>query len=291
MRLLIDGKNLVYRAFYGMPELTRASDGFPTGAIYGWMKALWRLTDEYPQAASVEVFWDAGLSQRQEVDADYKAQRKPMPEPMRPQLPVIERLTNLCGVASWKLQGSEADDLIASRALACAAAGEEVVIVSADKDFAQLVNEKISILNPPPTANPKEAWRKLDRAGVVEKFGVAPEQIADYLALMGDNADNVAGIEGVGPKTASEWLRTYKNIDGIIANCGKLNPKRFQNIIYENQEKLRKNQSLTTLTQKPLPEEIKTQGALDAAKLIEELTALEMKSTTTEAQKRYGVAV
>jgi DNA polymerase I len=289
MHLLIDGKNLVYRAFYGMPELTRASDGFPTGAIYGWCKALWRLQGEY--VGQLEVFWDAGSRARVELDADYKANRKPIPEPMKAQLPIIERLTTQMGVPSYKEPGSEADDLLASRAWALADAGDTVLIVSADKDFAQCVNERINLLTPPPTVNPKDPWKRYGREQVIEKFGVSPEQIAEYLALMGDSSDNVQGIDGVGPKTAADWLKSYKTIQGIIDNCGKLNPKRFQNIIYEQQALLHKNIQLTTLKRRTLPDQLLTPGALDGAAVVALLKELEMKSSADEAVRRYEVGV
>ncbi len=287
---MIDGMNLVYRAFYGMPELTRASDGFPTNALYGWMKMLWKLEDQFPMA-SREVFWDAGADERTELAADYKAQRAPAPEPMTRQLPIIEELTSLMGIPSWKEEGMEADDLLSSRALHLSDAGEEVVIVSADKDFAQLVNARITILNPPPTANPRADWRRLDAAGVVEKFGVTPDQIVDYLSLIGDASDNIAGIDGVGPKTAVAWLKSYHNIEGIVANCGKLSPKRFQNIIYTSGELLERNRKMIVLARRDMPTQSRTEAALNPDALVARLTEFEMKSTAVEAAKRYGVAV
>ena len=290
MYLLIDGKHFVYRAFYATPELTRSTDSFPIGAIHGWSRIMWSLMDEYP-TGTYEIFWDAGSKARLEMDSNYKANRKPVPEPMRPQLPYIEKLANLMGIASYKEEGHEADDLIGTRASDLAAKGEEVLIVSADKDFAQCVNEKIHMLMPPPTANTKDGWKRLTPEGVVEKFGVTPDQIADYLALMGDTSDNVKGLEGVGPKTAGEWLKAYKNLEGIFANCGKLNPKRFQNVVYESQEMLLKNRQMTTLHKRELPAAIRTEGQRDGAQVVAIFKELHLKTCGEEAQKRYGANV
>lgn len=287
MYLLIDGKNLVYRAFFGMPELTRSSDGFPTGAIYGWCKTLWKLADEYP-GCPMDVFWDAGFKARTDLSADYKAKRKPVPEAMKQQLPIIEHLTTMMGITSYKEPGSEADDLLASRAWALADAGQEVLIVSADKDFAQCVNEKINLLRPPPTANPKLDWKRYDAVAVVERFGVGPNQIADLLAIMGDVSDNVVGLEGVGPKRATDWLKAYKTLDGVIENCGRLSPKSCQEKVYRGQEQLKINRQLVTLHRRELPENIRVVGKLDTPGLVAEFNALEMKSSAEEAARRYG---
>ncbi len=290
MYLLIDGRNLAYRAFFGMPELSRKSDGFPTNALYGWVKILWKLADQFPEATK-EVFWDAGADAREALDPNYKAQRAPSPEPMERQMPVIEQMTTLMGCVSWTEEGMEADDLLASRALHLSDAGEKVIIVSSDKDFAQLVSDRITILRPPPTVNPRADWQHLDAAGVAERFGITPDQIVDYLSLIGDASDNIAGIEGVGPKTAVSWLKTYHNIEGIVANCGKLSPKRFQNIIYTSQELLERNRKMIALGRRDTPKNARSEGTLDPVALMKLFREYEMNSTATAAAQRYGVTV
>lgn len=290
MHLLIDGRHFVYRAYYATPELTRKSDGFPVGATHGWCRIVWSLMDEYPQG-TYEVFWDAGIKARAELNADYKANRKPTPEAMRPQLPIIEKIATLMGMTSFKEDGHEADDLLGSRAWQLAQMGEEVLIVSADKDFAQCVDGNIQMLVPPPTASTKDGWRRLDAMSVKEKFGVEPAQIADYLALMGDTSDNVKGLDGVGPKTAAEWLKTYRDLEGVIANCGRLNPKRFQNVVYESQAQLMQNRQLTTLQRRELTDSIRTAGARNPAELFKLFQELELRSCAEEVTKRYGNAV
>jgi DNA polymerase-1 len=283
--LLFDGYNLAFRAFYGMPELTR-TDGFPTGALHGWVKSLWRLIDDHRPDGSL-VFFDLGGAQdRLALLPEYKAQRKETPEALEKQIPVIKDLTRAMGLVGVELDGVESDDLLAAQARLLANAGHDVLIVSADKDFAQCVDERITILLPPPTANPKLGWRLMDAAGVAEKFGVPPAKIAEYLAIVGDTSDNIPGIDGCGPKTATKWLVEHGSLEGLIAAAGVLKPERFREQVAARAEDLRRNLKLTTLrTNSPLP--IIAPGEPVPTKLFELLEAMEMKSTLVEARKRY----
>ncbi len=284
--LLVDGFNMAFRAFYGMPELTRA-DGFPTGALHGWVKTMWRLQDQEKPDAML-VFFDLGGSQdRLALHPEYKAQRKDTPEPLERQIPVIKDLTRAMGLVGIELEGVESDDLVASQARALANAGHDVLIVSADKDFAQCVDERIKLLLPPPTANPKFGWRVLDAAGVVEKFGVPPASIAEYLALIGDTSDNIPGINGVGPKTAVKWFEEFKTLEGIIAHAAELKPERFRPVVAEQADRLRRNLKLTTLrTESPMLHV--GPGEPAASRLFALLESLEMKSSLEEARGRYS---
>ena len=285
--LLIDGFNLAYRCFYAIPELTRG-DGFPTNALHGWMKSLWKFDDQEKPDATL-VFFDLGGAQdRLALHPEYKAQRKEMPEPLVQQLPYVKLLTRAMGFVGIEQDGVESDDLLASQAKALAAAGHEVLIVSADKDFAQIVGEHVKILLPPPTAAPKLGWRVLDAAGVVEKFGVPPAQIADYLALVGDTSDNIPGVNGVGPKTASKWLQQYGSLEGVIAHCGELKPDRFQEAVRAEADRLRLNLKLTTLNL-ALPTVAAEKVVPQPTELFRLLAELEMKGCLTEAQRRYGL--
>jgi len=284
--LLIDGFNLAYRCFYAIPELTRA-DGFPTNCLHGWVKSLWKLADqERPEA--ILVFFDLGGPQdRLALLPEYKAQREEMPDALVKQLPYVKQLTKALGFVGIEIDGVESDDLLASQAVALAAAEHDVLIVSSDKDFAQIVNERIKIMLPPPTANPKLGWRLLDAAGVQEKFGVPPRQIADYLALVGDTSDNIPGLEGVGPKTAAKWLQQYGSVEGVIAHASELKPDRFQEIVRANAENVRRNLKITTLNlAHPTVAAEKVPVSPEAVfRLLEEL---EMKSSLADARKRYG---
>ncbi|MDB6095688.1 MAG: 5-3 exonuclease [Verrucomicrobia bacterium] len=283
--LLVDGFNLAYRCFYAVPELTRA-DGFPTGALHGWVKSLWRLADQEHPLATLVFFDLGGSNDRLALHAEYKAQREEMPAALQKQIDPIKAFTRAMGLVGIEQDGVESDDLLASQAIALGNAGHEVVIVSADKDFAQIVNDQIKILLPPPTANPKLGWRVLDAAGVMEKFGVPPAKIADYLALVGDTSDNIPGLDGVGPKTASKWLAEFGTLEGVIAHATELKPDRFQAVVTSSVERLRLNLRLTTLNLN-LPTVAADPTPVQAAELYRLLAEMEMKTALADAKKRY----
>jgi DNA polymerase-1 len=284
--LLVDGFNLAYRCFFAVPELTRA-DGFPTNALHGWVKSLWKLADQEKPDVTL-VFFDLGGAQdRLALHPEYKAQREEMPEALKKQIPYVKSLTRALGYAGIEQDGVESDDLLASEAVARAKLGEDVLIVSADKDFAQIVSDRIKILLPPPSANPKLGWRLLDAAGVGEKFGVPPAQIADYLALVGDTSDNIPGIDGVGPKTASKWLQQFGSLEGVIAHSAELKPDRFQEAVRTQADRLRLNLKLTTLNL-ALPTIEARMPVVQPEELYRLLAELEMRSSLNEARIRYG---
>ncbi|HVU17447.1 MAG TPA: 5'-3' exonuclease H3TH domain-containing protein [Candidatus Didemnitutus sp.] len=284
--LLVDGFNMAFRAFHGMPELTRA-DGFPTGALHGWVKTLWRLQDQFSPDGML-VFFDLGGAQdRLAIHPEYKANRKETPEALERQIPVLKDITRAMGLVGIELDGVESDDLLASQARLLANAGHEVLIVSADKDFAQCVDDRIKILLPPPTANPKLGWRLLDAGGVMEKFGVVPTQIAEYLALIGDTSDNIPGVDGVGPKTAAKWFAEFRTLEAIIANAGQLKPERFRTAVADKAADLRRNLQLTLLSEKS-PLVMIEPGKPDVDRLCSLLESMEMKSTLTDARVRYS---
>jgi DNA polymerase-1 len=283
--LLIDGFNLAYRCFFAIPELNRG-DGFPTNALHGWVKSIWKLDDqEKPDATA--VFFDLGGSQdRLALHPEYKAHRKEMPEALVQQLPHVKALTRAMGLKSVEQRGVESDDLLASEAVSLARAGNDVLIVSSDKDFAQIVGERIQIMLPPPTSSPKLGWRRLDSAGVVDKFGVPPARIPDYLSLIGDVSDNIPGVTGVGPKTAAKWLAAFGSLEGVIAHAAELQPERFCPEVAAAASRLRLNLRLTTLNlsipvvplEKPAPQ------LPELTRILEEM---EMRSALAEARQRY----
>jgi len=284
--LLIDGFNLAYRCFYATPALTRA-DGFPTNALHGWVKSLWRLIDQ-EKPAHTAVFFDLGGSrERLALHPEYKAQRAEMPEDLARQIDGVKTLTRLLGLAAVEIDGVESDDLLATCAVRRAEAGDDVLIVSSDKDFAQLVGERIRVLLPPPSAQPRLGWRLLDAAGVREKFGVGPERIVDYLALIGDTSDNIPGLNGVGPKTAIKWLERHGDLEGILAAAATVEPERFRAPLVESAERLRLNRRLVTLnlTHALPPLE---QIPADLPGLTAFLAEMEMRTTLAEARERYG---
>lgn len=285
---LVDGFNLAFRAFYGMPELAR-KDGFPTGAVHGWVRQMWWIEDTI-KADQVYVFFDLGGASRQlAIRDDYKANRSDTPVELEQQIPVIKEWTRAAGYAGIEQNGIEADDLIAAYSCKLAAQGHRVLVVSADKDLAQLVNGHVHQMVPPPTANPKLGWRELDPPAVEEKFGVKPDQIADYLALIGDTADNIPGLRGVGPKTAAKWLNQYKSLEEIISHCGELHPKRFQSLVYQEIETLRLNLSMTRLDCS-LDVDEQAHAAADPGRAVEILREMEMDRTADAMEKRFSPA-
>ena len=285
--LLLDGFNLTFRAYYGMPELTR-HDGFQTNALHGWLRTIWMLED-MEQPSTIAAFFDKGGSKkRQQLHESYKKNRSETPEELKAQIPIIKQMTALMGISTHESKGIEADDLIASAVEVLRGKVEEIIIVSSDKDLAQMVGPPgVTQLLPPPTARPSLGWRKLDANGVEGKFGVRPNQIADYLALVGDTSDNIPGLKGVGPKTASAWLKKYRDLQGIFDNSGRLNPKRFQGIVYGSMDFLRKNRELTILeTDQPLENLGKANVQLE--ELCTLLAEMEMANSIKTARQRYA---
>ena len=284
--LLVDGFNLAYRCFFAVPELTRA-DGFPTNAVHGWVKSLWRLADQEKPAATLVFFDLGGAHDRLALLPEYKAQREEMPAALVKQLPCIKAVTRAMGLAGVEKTGEESDDLLASQAVHLAARGHDVLIVSSDKDFTQIVGERIKIMLPPPSANPKLGWRRLDAAGVAEKFGVPPAQIPDFLALVGDSSDNIPGIEGVGPKTAAKWLQQFGSLEGVIEHARELQPERFRESVRALSDLVRRNLKLTTLNL-GLPTIAAQKPASDPETLFRLLAELEMNTSLAEAHQRYS---
>jgi DNA polymerase-1 len=284
--LLVDGFNLAYRSFFAIPELTRA-DGFPTNALHGWVKTIWKLLDSEKPHACV-VFFDLGGAQdRLAILPEYKAQRAEMPEALARQIGPIKELTRAFGWWGIEQEGVESDDLLASQARHLERQGADVAIVSADKDFAQVVSDRVTILLPPPTMNPKLGWRRLDPAGVKEKFGVPPERIAEYLALMGDASDNIPGVPGVGPKTAAKWLNAHGSLEGVLRQHKTLGTPRLCEAVAERAELLRRNLRLTTLNVS-LPPLNLGPGEPDVARAVALLEEYDMRTTAEEARRRYG---
>ncbi|MEN8169380.1 MAG: DNA polymerase I [Pseudomonadota bacterium] len=215
--VLVDGSSYLYRAFHAMPSLSN-SRGEATGATYGVVNMLRRLLNDYdPQHVAV-VFDAKGKTFRDELYPEYKAHRPPMPDELRGQIAPIHAMVEAMGFPLIMVEGVEADDVIGTLAVQAEAQGMSVLISTGDKDMAQLVDAKVTLVN-------TMSDTLMDVAGVEEKFGVTPEQIIDYLALIGDTSDNVPGVSKVGPKTAAKWLQAYGSIDAIIAKADEIKGK------------------------------------------------------------------
>jgi DNA polymerase I len=207
--LLVDGSSYLYRAYHALPDL-RGPSGFPTGAIRGVVSMMKLLREQYSAAHGACVFDDKGKTFRDDLYADYKATRTAMPEDLALQIGPIHEAVKLLGWPVLTVPGIEADDAIGTISCMASQGGFRVVISTGDKDLAQLVGPNVTLIN-------TMSQEKLDVEGVAAKFGVPPERIVDYLALIGDTVDNIPGVEKVGPKTAAKWLADYGSLEGVMA--------------------------------------------------------------------------
>ena len=220
--LLVDGSSYLYRAYHALAPLTSPT-GMPTGALYGVLNMLRRLRLDTPHDYACCVFDAKGENFRHQLYPAYKANRPPMPDDLRPQAEALPELVSLMGWPILSVKNVEADDVIGTLAVNGEKAGFKVIISTGDKDMAQLVNDQVTLVNTMKN-------EKLDIAGVQEKFGVAPNQIIDYLSLIGDKVDNVPGVDKCGPKTAVKWLQEYCTLQNIIKNADLIKGKVGENL-------------------------------------------------------------
>jgi DNA polymerase-1 len=209
--LLVDGSSYLYRAFHALPDL-RSPDGHPTGAMHGMVNMLRRLRQDYPAAYIACVFDAKGKTFRDDMYPEYKATRAPMPDDLRLQIEPIHEAVRHMGWPILMVEGVEADDVIGTLSVQASQLGMSTIVSTGDKDLAQLVNEKVMLIN-------TMTNEKLDEAGVLAKFGVPPNRIIDYLTLIGDTVDNVPGVAKCGPKTALKWLALHDSLEGIMQNA------------------------------------------------------------------------
>src|SRR6266404_5962764 len=242
--LLVDGSSYLYRAFHALPPLTN-SQGTPTGAVLGVLNMLNKLMkEESPERVAV-VFDAPGRTFRDDLFDQYKAHRPSMPDDLRSQVQPLLDAVGALGLPVLRIAGVEADDVIGTLAKQAAEAGYDVLISTGDKDMAQLVGPRITLVNTMTNT-------RLDREGVKAKFDVFPEQIVDYLALVGDSSDNIPGVTGVGPKTAAKWLNQYKTLDSLIVNTASIAGKVGENLRGEL-PMLELSRKLATIAAAPAP--------------------------------------
>ncbi|MDQ8036602.1 MAG: DNA polymerase I [Pedobacter sp.] len=220
--ILVDGSSYLYRAFHALPPLTTRS-GQPTGAVKGVVNMLQKLIKTYGPTHIAVVFDAPGGTFRDEIYPEYKANRPPMPDDLRSQIDPLHAVIRAMGLPMLCEKGVEADDVIGTLARQAAAQGQAVLISTGDKDIAQLVNENITLIN-------TMTDTLLDREGVIAKFGVPPECIIDYLALVGDSVDNIPGVPGVGPKTAAKWLQEFGSLDALLEKADTIKGKAGENL-------------------------------------------------------------
>ena len=235
--ILVDGSSYLFRAYHALPPLTN-SRGEATGAIVGVINMLRKMIGDYQPQYIAVVFDAPGATFREEIYAQYKANRPPMPDELRQQIEPLYRIIRALGLPLLLEKGVEADDVIGTLATRAAAQGMRTLISTSDKDLAQLVGEHITLINTMTNV-------VMDREGVIAKFGVAPEQIVDYLALVGDSVDNIPGVPKCGPKTAAKWLEQYRSLDQLMASADEISGKVGDNL-------------RDSLTQLPLARELAT---------------------------------
>jgi DNA polymerase-1 len=241
--LLVDAFSLIYRAFFALPTLT-GPDGSPVNAILGFTKMLRKLlTDHHPTHAAV-VFDLGPPRQRLAQLPTYKAQRPPTPPELECQLPGIRDILTAMHIQIVEIEGVEADDIIATLATRAASAGHLALIASSDKDFLQLVSPRIRLLRPDPKTT---TTTPIDPATVEARYGVRPDQIVDFLSLLGDASDNIPGAPGIGEKTAAELLRRFGTLDNLIAHAAELQKPTLRNAILGCADQLRANRQLIRL--------------------------------------------
>jgi DNA polymerase-1 len=239
--LIVDGHAYAYRAFYAIREL-RSPTGNPTNAIYGFVKMLVKMRVKM-QPTHLVVVWDGGLSdERMAVLPSYKAHRPEMPEALRPQLDEIVSYLKAAGIESFEREGVEADDYIACLARHATKADMAVVIASADKDFMQLVSPQVGLLNP--NDKSETVWTAEQ---VRAKTGVEPEQIVDWLALMGDAVDNIPGVPGVGPKTAADLLKRFGSVKELLKRLEEVKQEKLRASLLASVADVKRNLNLVRL--------------------------------------------
>jgi len=236
--ILVDGSSFLFRAYHALPPLT-SPQGLAINAVYGVSNMLRKMLSDYPQDHFAVIFDAPGKTFRHDLYDQYKAHRPPMPDDLRCQIEPLHRLVRAMGLPLIVESGIEADDVLGCLAKKADQLGFEVIISTGDKDMAQLVNEHIMLEN---TMNNS----RMDVQGVIDKFGVRPDQIIDYLALIGDAVDNIPGVPKVGPKTAAKWLEQYESLDNLIANAEKITGKIGENL-RASLEQLPLSKQLTTI--------------------------------------------
>src|ERR671934_1538625 len=224
---LIDGNSLAYRAFFALPESISTSDGRPTNAIFGFASMLVKILTDYGPVPTV-VVWDAGMSGRKEISSDYKAQRSTRPDLLKLQWPHLRPLVEAFGYRNISVEGFEADDVIAALTDQAKARGIPVMVVTGDRDAYQLVDDGVRIMS---TSRGVTDTKVYDRDGVIERYGIPPELIPDFIGLKGDTSDNIPGVPGIGDKTAAQLLQEFGSLEGVLASIDQISgAKRKENL-------------------------------------------------------------
>jgi DNA polymerase-1 len=239
---LVDGNNLAYRAFFALPEELQTTDGQPTNALLGFTNMLFKLLADYAPRG-VAVAWDTRPVHRTEISAEYKAERRPMPDLLREQFPHFRPIVEAFGYRNLEFEGWEADDVIATLATRADEAGIKTCVVSTDRDAFQLVSENVCLMMTPRGVADVHVYTP-DR--VEARYGVTPDQVPDFIGLKGDTSDNIPGIPGIGDKTAGQLIAQYGSLESVLDHAGELSPARSK-AISENAEQAQASKLLATM--------------------------------------------
>lgn len=288
---LIDGSSYLYRAFHALPPLTRPSDNLPVGAVYGFCNMIWQMIvegieRETPTHLAVVFDNKTVPNFRANLYPAYKATRGPVPDDLRPQFELIRAASRAFGMATVEQAGFEADDIIATYARLAVAAGGRVLILAADKDLMQLVSDDVHMFD---TMRAK----RIDPAGVMEKFGVSPASMIDFQALVGDSVDNVPGVPGIGPKTAAELLQAYGDLEGVLYHIDDVKQPKRRASLLEHRDNARLSKQLCTLDRfvpvdHPL-DSLAITGGRDYERLLGFCRAMEFVSITERIASHAGI--
>jgi DNA polymerase I len=288
---LIDGNSLAYRAFFALPESIATSTGVPTNAIFGFASMLVKILTDYGPKATV-VVWDAGSSGRKEVYAEYKAQRSSRPDLLKEQWPHLEPLVAAFGYRNLAVAGYEADDVIASIAERAKTSEPpvDVMVVTGDRDAYQLVDDRVRIMT---TSRGITDTRVYDRAGVIDRYGIPPELVPDFIGLKGDTSDNIPGVPGIGDKTAADLLQRFGSLEKVLDSVEEISgAKRKQNLI-EHADAARVSKQLAT-AQRDIPLDLDVaefvSAAPDRSKLRDVFREFELRDPLRRLEEALGSA-
>src|SRR5215469_3975396 len=288
---LIDGNSLAYRAFFALPESIATSTGVPTNAIFGFASMLVKILTDYGPKATV-VVWDAGDTGRKAVYADYKAQRASRPDLLREQWPALEPLVDAFGYRNISVDGYEADDVIASLAEVAKAQDPpiEVMVVTGDRDAYQLVDERVRIMT---TSRGITDTKVYDRQGVIDRYGIPPELVPDFIGLKGDTSDNIPGVPGIGDKTAAELLQRFGSLENVLDTVDQISgAKRKQNLTEHEQDARISKQLATAKRDIPLELDLGELVAQepDRSKLRDTFRLFELRDPLRRLEEALGSA-
>ena len=283
---LIDGNSLAYRAFFALPESIATADGRPTNAIYGFASMLAKLLIDFSPRAVI-VAWDKGWSGRETVYAEYKSQRKSRPDLLKEQWPHLAPLADAFGFKNVSVEGYEADDVIATMARQASSIGIPVMIVSGDRDVYQLVGDGIRVMT---TSRGVTDTKVYDRDGVVERYGVPPELVADLIGLKGDTSDNIPGVPGIGDKTAAELLQRFGSLEKVLESVDEISgAKRKQNLL-EHADDARVSKRLATMVtdvQVPIQVGEELRSTPDRSKLRDAANEFELRAVIQRLDEEW----